>query len=48
MFKNKILKNVNYIFNINLVPNKKVLVIKIFNADKHVYIIKSSYIYLRI
>jgi hypothetical protein len=48
VLKSKALKNVNYVFNINLVPNKKVLIIKAFNIDKHICTIGSSYIYLHI
>jgi hypothetical protein len=48
VLKSKVLKSINYVFNTNLVFNKKVLIIKAFNADKHIYAIGSSYIYLQI
>jgi hypothetical protein len=48
MLKSKALKNINYIFNINLISNKKVLIIKAPNINKHIYTIRSNYIYLYI
>jgi hypothetical protein len=48
MLKSKALENINYVSNTNLVFNKKVPVIKASNANKHVYTIRFSYIYLHI